>query len=71
MDPTLASPSFATTSRPSADSTPQARPWHARVRRLLAIRFDELDTLDLDLGTPKELDAYICDLFERHPGVGS
>lgn len=43
--------------------------WSVRVKQLFVIDFSGLD--DLDLGTPKEFDTYICDLFERSPYMPS
>ncbi len=48
---------------PDTDDTETPTAWRARMRRLLIIDFDGLDSLDL--GTPKEFDIYICGLFER------
>lgn len=68
MDPTVSSFS-ATPAASTPKDPPEAGSWHIRMRRLLVIGFDELDDLDLDLGTPRELDRYVCDLFERAPCV--
>ena len=71
MDSALSSSLSADTPHSSTEELPDATSWHVRIRQLLVIGFDEFDEFELDLGTPKDLDTYVCGLFERGPLVGS
>lgn len=67
MDSHVANAFSNASSHSPARDVAEASSWRTRIRQVLVIGFEDLEEIELDLGTPKELDEYVCDLFERAP----